>query len=301
MFFKETLFDIELPGIAKIKSGKVREIFDLGDNILFVATDRVSAYDCILPTAIPQKGRILTQISAFWFKRLNNIVLNHFSTVDYDQFPEELQQYRDWLDGRSMIVKKLRPIPVECVVRGYLTGSGWKEYQQSGKVCGVSLPPGLKECDILPEPIFTPAMKNDQGHDENITFEQMEKQIGGGNAAKLRTASLALYDAACKHLSQAGILIADTKFEFGFQHGETVLMDECLTPDSSRFWLRSQYSPGHSQNGMDKQYIRDYLNMLDWDKNPPAPGLPEDVVKNTTDLYLEAYRRITGSALPVVQ
>ncbi|MDL5047223.1 phosphoribosylaminoimidazolesuccinocarboxamide synthase [Oscillatoria amoena NRMC-F 0135] len=298
MVFKETLYDIDLPVVPKLRSGKVREVFDLGEDLLFVATDRVSAFDCVLPTPIPDKGRVLNLISAFWFKKLNNIVLNHFKTADYDQFPQILQEYRPWLEGRSMLVKKLRPIPVECVVRGYLAGSGWKEYQATGKVCGVELPPGLKECDQLPEPIFTPAMKNDKGHDENITFEQMASTIGGGNAAKLRTASLSLYEAASKHMSQAGILIADTKFEFGFQHGETVLMDECLTPDSSRFWFRAQYSPGKTQNGLDKQYIRDYLHSLDWDKNPPAPGLPEDVVHNTTELYRQAYRRITGASLP---
>ncbi len=299
MSFEETLYDIELPGIPKLKSGKVREVFDLGEDLLFVATDRLSAYDCILPTPIPQKGRVLTQISAYWFRKLNNIVLNHFRSVNYDEFPEGLQEYRHWLEGRSMLVKKLRPIPVECVVRGYLAGSAWKEYQENGMVCGVELPLGLKESDVLPEPIFTPAMKNDKGHDQNITFEQMADTIGWGNAAKLKTASIGLYEAASKSLDHAAILIADTKFEYGFEHGETVLMDECLTPDSSRFWNRAQYVPGKPQNGMDKQFIRDYLNYAGWDHHPPAPDLPEDVVSQTTALYLEAYRRITGSPLPV--
>lgn len=293
----DTLYDIDLPDIPKLKSGKVREVFDLGDNLLFVATDRISAFDCILPTAIPYKGKVLSQISSFWFKRLNNVVLNHFCTDNYDEFPDYLQESRPWLEGRSMIVKKLRPIPIECVVRGYLAGSAWKEYQQSGRVCGIELPPGLQECALLPEPIFTPAQKNDQGHDENITFEQMGDMIGHGNAAKLRSASLSLYESASKQTSHGGILIADTKFEFGFQHGETVLMDECLTPDSSRFWMRMKHTPGQSQNGIDKQFIRDYLNGLEWDKNPPAPELPEDIVRFTADLYLDAFRRITGKPL----
>ncbi|MDX2225738.1 MAG: phosphoribosylaminoimidazolesuccinocarboxamide synthase [Verrucomicrobiae bacterium] len=293
----EPLTHLELPEIPKLRSGKVREVFDLGDKLLFVATDRISAFDCILPQGIPYKGHVLNQISSHWFHKTNHIVLNHFKTDRFEEYPDILQPYRRELEGRSMIVQKLKPIPVECVVRGYLTGSAWKEYRQTGQVCGVELPEGLPECAALPEPIFTPAAKNDQGHDENINFDQMCAIVGRANSEKLAMASFSIFEYAQKELSYKGLILADTKFEFGFMHGETVLMDECLTPDSSRFWIRSQYAPGRAQAGMDKQFVRDYLESVRWDKQPPAPDLPREVVIRTSDLYRDVYCRVTGQEL----
>lgn len=296
----ECLLQIDLPGISKLRSGKVREVFDLGEHLLFVATDRISAFDCILPNGIPHKGKVLNQISAYWFRKTNNVVINHFRGDDVEAYPEILQPYKDLLRGRSMIVQKLEPLPVECVVRGYLTGSAWKEYKDNGTVCGEDMPPGLTEYGLLPQPIFTPATKNDHGHDENISYDRMCEIIGYEQSEKLRDASLIVYKEAQKALSSKGILLADTKFEYGLQAGETILMDECLTPDSSRFWLRKDFKPSQQPpSPMDKQFVRNYLETCGWDKTPPAPPLPEDVVARTSELYLSAFKMVTGTDLVI--
>src|SRR5213593_438283 len=284
---------IDLPGIKKLRSGKVREVFELGETLLFVATDRISAFDVILPDPIPHKGAVLNQISAFWFKRFDDIE-NHLVTANPEEFPKELQSFREQLAGRSMIVKKAQPLPVECVVRGYLAGSGWKEYQQSQTVCGIRLPAGLVESSELPEPIFTPATKAETGHDINISFEQAAQRIGPEAAEQVRALSVRIYLAARRHAQQRGIIIADTKFEFGYHQGGLILIDEVLTPDSSRFWPAAQYQPGRSQPSFDKQFLRDYLETLAWNKTPPAPALPPEIVNNTRDKYLEAYRMLIG-------
>ncbi|MDZ4816140.1 MAG: phosphoribosylaminoimidazolesuccinocarboxamide synthase [Verrucomicrobiota bacterium] len=297
----EPLTQIDLPGIPKLRSGKVREVFDLGNQLLFVATDRISAFDCILPNGIPYKGEVLNTMSAFWFRKTNNVVINHMKTDDVSQYPENLQPYADILAGRSMLVTKLKPVPVECVVRGYLTGSAWKEYKESGRVCGIDLPEGLEESCKLEEPIFTPAAKNDHGHDENITFDQMIQSVGVEVAEKLEAASFAIFNAAQTHAQQLGLILADTKFEYGLLAGETILMDECLTPDSSRFWLKADYKSGQPQQGMDKQFVRNYLESVNWDKTPPAPALTEDVVMQTARKYLDVFQRITGKKLPNAQ
>jgi phosphoribosylaminoimidazole-succinocarboxamide synthase len=286
--------ELKLPLVAR---GKVRDIYDAGEYLLFIATDRISAFDCILGSGIPCKGRVLAQMSLFWFDFLRGIVPNHLQTADVKQFPKELVSEASWLDGRSMLVKKARMIPVECVARGYLAGSGWKEYQAQGTVCGIPLPKGLKDGDRLPEPIFTPAAKAQSGHDENIPFETVVDQVGEALAVELRELTLRIYNAAAGYAAARGILLADTKFEFGFVGNELVLADEVLTPDSSRYWPVDSYEPGGPQRSFDKQYVRDYLETLDWDKRPPAPGLPEDVIKNTSLKYQEAYSRISGSAL----
>lgn len=286
----------DLPGIPKLRSGKVREVFDLGDSLLFVATDRISAFDCILPNAIPRKGEVLTQISAFWFEKLD-FIENHVITTHFQQFPEKLQPFAEILDGRSMIVKKALPLPVECVARGYLAGSGWKEYQQSGTVCGQPLPPGLRQGDRLPETLFTPATKAETGHDENITWRQCRAILGDEVALEVRKATIELYEHGRAYAAERGIIVADTKFEFGMHEGEVVLIDEVLTPDSSRFWPESEYAPGGSPPSFDKQFVRDYLESLDWDKQPPAPSLPGDIVTKTSAKYLEAYERLTGRPL----
>ena len=285
---------VELPDIAKFKSGKVREVFDLGDTLLFVATDRLSAFDCILPDPIPDKGKVLTQISLFWFEFLAGICPNHVVTGDVDEFPEPLQDHRDVLAGRSMIGVKADVVPIECVVRGYLAGSGWKEYEQSRSVCGIELPDGLKLGSELPEPIFTPATKAASGHDENITLERMAKVVGAELAQQLVETSLAIYSTARDYARERGILLADTKFEFGTRDGELILIDEVLTPDSSRFWPADRWDPGRIQPSFDKQYVRDYLETLDWPKKPPAPSLPPDVIAGTRARYVEAYERLTG-------
>jgi phosphoribosylaminoimidazole-succinocarboxamide synthase len=291
-----TKSSIDLPGIKKLRSGKVREVFDLGDTLLFVATDRISAFDVILPDPIPHKGAVLNQISAFWFNHFDNIQ-NHLLTADFEEFPKELQPFREPLAGRSMIVKKTKPLPVECVVRGYLAGSGWKEYQESHSVCGIKLPSGLKLASQLPEPIFTPATKAEQGHDENIDMERSAQILGNEIADRVKTLSLEIYSRGCEHAAQKGIIVADTKFEFGTIDGELLLIDECLTPDSSRFWPKDEYAVGQSPPSFDKQFVRDYLETLDWDKTSPAPRLPKDVVEKTSAKYLEAFRRLTGSEL----
>ena len=287
---------IEIPGIRKLRSGKVREVFDLGDTLLFVVTDRISAFDVILPDPIPHKGAVLNQISAFWFRRFDTI-RNHLVTSNFDEFPKELQPFREELVGRSMIVKKTTPLPVECVVRGYLAGSGWKEYQKSQSVCGIKLPPGLKLASPLPEPIFTPSTKAEKGHDENIDMKQCAQILGDEMANRVKTLSLEIYSRGREHAAQKGIIVADTKFEFGTVDRELLLIDECLTPDSSRFWPKDEYVVSQSPPSFDKQFVRDYLETLDWDKTPPAPRLPKDVIKKTSAKYLEAFRRLTDSEI----
>ena len=287
---------LDLPDIKKLRSGKVREVFDLGKTLLFVATDRLSAFDVILPDPIPHKGAVLNQLSAFWFKRFSK-VNNHFVTANFDEFPKELQAFRPQLAGRSMIVRKTKPLPVECVVRGYLAGSGWKEYQESQSVCGIKLPSGLKLASQLPEPIFTPATKSDTGHDLNIDMKECRQILGNEMAERVCDLSLQIYAAGRDHAAQRGIIVADTKFEFGTVDGELLLIDECLTPDSSRFWPKDQYIVGQSPPSFDKQFVRDYLETLDWNKTPPAPSLPQDVITKTSAKYVEAFERLTGEKL----
>src|SRR6267143_1707285 len=312
---------IDLPGIKKLRSGKVREVFDLGETLLFVATDRLSAFDVILPDPIPHKGAVLNQLSAFWFKRFDKIdigaggsratktgkpervnepggeLINHFVTANFDEFPKNLQPFRAQLAGRSMIVRKAEPLPVECVVRGYLAGSGWKEYQETQSVCGEKLPAGLKLASSLPEPIFTPATKNDEGHDLNIDMTECRRILGDDMASRVKELSLQIYSAGRDHAAQRGIIVADTKFEFGTVEVKLLLIDECLTPDSSRFWPKDQYAVGQSPPSFDKQFVRDYLETLDWNKTPPAPSLPREVIEKTSAKYLEAFRRLTSSEI----
>ena len=287
---------LDLPDIKKLRSGKVREVFDLGETLLFVATDRLSAFDVILPDPIPHKGAVLNQLSAFWFKRFSK-VKNHLVTANFDEFPKELQAFRPQLAGRSMIVRKTKPLPVECVVRGYLAGSGWKEYQESQSVCGIKLPSGLKLASQLPEPIFTPATKSDTGHDLNIDMNECRQILGNEMAERVCDLSLQIYAAGRDHAAQRGIIVADTKFEFGTVDGQLLLIDECLTPDSSRFWPKGQYIVGQSPPSFDKQFVRDYLETLDWNKTPPAPSLPQDVITKTAAKYVEAFERLTGEKL----
>lgn len=288
---------LDLPGIQKVKSGKVREIFDLGDAFLFVATDRISAFDCVMPNGIPRKGEVLTQLSHFWFDRTASLVRNHRLAQANDPLPNNLQPFADKLAKRSMIVKKAEPLTIECVVRGYLAGSGWKEYKAQQTVCGIKLPSGLVESSELPEPIFTPATKATSGHDININFDEAAKMVGADIAEQCRALSLKIYSAARDYARQRGIIIADTKFEFGLLQRKLILIDEVLTPDSSRFWPADLYRPGKSQPSFDKQFVRDYLETLDWNKTPPAPALPEPVVAQTQAKSLEAYKRLTGQDL----
>ena len=295
---QQTVLTLELPGIPKLKSGKVREIFDLGDAFLFVATDRISAFDCVMPNGIPRKGEVLTQLSHFWFDQVEKIVPNHRLAGTNEPLPERLKPFEASVARRSMIVKKAKPLAIECVVRGYLAGSGWKEYKQSQTVCGIKLPPGLQDSSELPQSIFTPATKAETGHDENIDFATAAKIVGQDIAERVRDISIQIYSFAREYARKRGIIIADTKFEFGtMPDGTLILIDEVLTPDSSRFWPADQYAPGKSQPSFDKQYVRDYLETLDWDKNPPAPALPPEVVERTTAKYMEAYEKITGRKL----
>jgi phosphoribosylaminoimidazole-succinocarboxamide synthase len=284
----------------KIKGrGKVRDIYDLDGQLLIVATDRISAFDVVMPNPIPDKGRVLNQISRFWFETMADIVPHHMISTEVGDFPRACHPYREILEGRSMLVKRAEPLPIECVVRGYLSGSGWKEYRQTGEVCGIPLPQGLVESSRLEEPIFTPATKAEIGaHDENITFEDAVSRVGHDRAEHVREVSLALYMKARDFAEQQGIIIADTKFEFGMMGDVLVLIDEILTPDSSRFWPRNEYTPGGPQKSFDKQFLRDYLLTLDWDQSPPAPELPRDVIAKTREKYVEAYRRIVGRPLP---
>jgi len=293
----EPLLQLDLPGIPKLRSGKVREIFDLGDRLLLVATDRISAFDCIMPNGIPRKGEVLTQLSHFWFAQTEGFQPNHLLSRPGDPLPPPLQPYAAQLARRSMIVKKAQPLPIECVVRGYLAGSGWKEYREQQTVCGITLPPGLKESSELPAAIFTPATKAESGHDINIPFEEAARMVGAERAEQVRAASVKLYRFAQDHARRRGIIIADTKFEFGLLEGKLILIDEVLTPDSSRFWPADQYQPGASQPSFDKQFVRDYLETLAWNKTPPAPALPPDVVARTQAKYLDAYERLTGQKL----
>ena len=295
----ETILQLDLPGIKKVRSGKVREVFDLGDSFLLVASDRISAFDVIMPNGIPRKGEVLTQISHFWFEKFSSLVPNHLLAKADDPLPKNLQPFAAQLARRSMIVKKAKPLAIECIVRGYLSGSGWKEYKKSQTVCGIQLPAGLTESAELPEPIFTPSTKAEEGHDENISFEQACKIIGTDLASQARDLSLKIYQAGRDYAKQRGIIIADTKFEFGLsgRRGKLILIDEVLTPDSSRFWPADQYAPGRGQPSFDKQFVRDYLETLTWDKTPPGPKLPDDVVAKTSAKYLEAYEKLTGKKL----
>jgi phosphoribosylaminoimidazole-succinocarboxamide synthase len=297
MSVSEPLLRLDLPGIPKLKSGKVREVFDLGDALLFVATDRISAFDVVLPNGIPRKGEVLTQLSHFWFDRTESLVPNHRLARADDPLPARLAPFAGRLARRSMIVQKAQPLAIECVVRGYLAGSGWKEYRQSQTVCGLPLPAGLQESAELPEPIFTPATKAETGHDENIPFERAKQIVGADLAEQARALSLKIYRQARDYARQRGIIIADTKFEFGLLEGKLILIDEVLTPDSSRFWPADQYAPGKVQPSFDKQFVRDWLETLNWNKQPPGPELPPDIVARTQAKYLEAYERLTGRRL----
>jgi phosphoribosylaminoimidazole-succinocarboxamide synthase len=292
----QPVVSLELPGLTKLRSGKVREVFDLGETILFVATDRLSAFDVILPDPIPDKGAVLNQVSAFWFQKFA-ATENHFITLDFNRFPQTLHRFRAQLEGRSMLVRKTKPLPVECVVRGYLAGSGWKDYEATGAVCGHRLPRGLQLASELPEPIFTPSTKNEAGHDLNIDWEQCCALIGAENARRVRDLSLEIYRGGKAYAAERGIIVADTKFEFGLTNGEIILIDECLTPDSSRFWPADSYAPGESPPSFDKQFVRDYLETLDWDKTYPGPSLPSEVIEKTSTKYREAFQRLTGKKL----
>ncbi len=285
----------DFPGLALRGRGKVRDIYDLGDKLLIVATDRLSAFDVVLPTPIPDKGRVLTQLSLFWFEKLAGLIPNH--VLEAKNFTGELAPYADLLEGRAMLVRKTEPVPIECVVRGYVSGSGWKDYQKTGAICGVALPEGLRESDRLPEAIFTPSTKATSGHDENISFDETIERVGRELAEKLRETSLLVYRQAAEHAAARGVILADTKFEFGLLGGELIWIDEALTPDSSRFWPANQYAPGKAQPSFDKQYVRDYLERIGWNKLPPGPALPPDVVAATQRKYREAYQRITGHEL----
>jgi phosphoribosylaminoimidazole-succinocarboxamide synthase len=278
-----------------VRRGKVRDVYDLGRQILFVATDRISAFDCVMPNGIPGKGKILTAISLFWFEKFAERFENHLIAADFGDYPASLKAYRDQIEGRSMLVKKAEVIPIECVARGYLAGSGWKEYQKTQTACGIKLPARLRQCEQLPEPIFTPATKEESGHDINIDFAEMTARIGEATATDLRKRTLDLYSLAAKHARERGVIIADTKFEFGrLPDGQLILIDEVLTPDSSRFWPLADYSPGRDQASFDKQYVRNYLESVTWDKKPPAPPLPKNVVEGTRRRYVEAYEMLTG-------
>jgi phosphoribosylaminoimidazole-succinocarboxamide synthase len=292
------LLDSRVTGLAPHFSGKVRDIFDLGDTLLLVATDRISAFDYVLGSGIPDKGKVLTQLSAFWFERTTGIIRNHVVTSNVADFPGELRAHAATLAGRSMLVRKTEPVPLECVARGYLAGSGWKEYLATGQVCGVPLPGGLRESDRLPEPIFTPATKATSGHDINISEADAARLVGSELVNQLRSHTLALYDYGRRHAESRGIILADTKFEFGrLPTGDLILIDEVMTPDSSRYWPKDQYAPGGPQPSFDKQYVRDYLEAIHWNKQPPVPSLPDDVVLRTRDKYLEAFHRLTDRDL----
>lgn len=286
--------EITIPGLRLFKKGKVREVYDLEDHLLVVASDRISAFDYVLPSLIPDKGKVLTQISKFWFDFTSLICPNHFVTDQVDQFPPELHRHREILDKRAMYVKKTEVIPVECIVRGYISGSGWKDYRATGKICGIKLPSGLRESDQLEEVIFTPSTKADEGHDMNISFKEMQKTVGADLALKIKKVSVELYKKASLHALSKGIIIADTKFEWGWCEGRLILVDEVLTPDSSRFWPADQYAPGAAQRSFDKQFVREWLDATDWDKNSPPPSLPDDIVARTRDKYIEAYERLAG-------
>ncbi|MFW6160307.1 MAG: phosphoribosylaminoimidazolesuccinocarboxamide synthase [Acidobacteriota bacterium] len=292
----QAIGEISLSGIPKFKKGKVRDIFEVEDKLLIVASDRISAFDFVLPSLIPEKGKVLTQLSRFWFDFTSLVCPNHMISSDVNEFPSPLLQYKDVLAQRSMLVKRTEVLPVECVVRGYLAGSGWKEYKETGKICGIKLPSGLKEGDRLEKIIFTPATKAEEGHDENISFKEMQKLTGSDLAEKIRDISLELYTKASLHAISKGIIVADTKFEFGLLNDELILVDEIFTPDSSRFWPVSSYSPGTSPPSLDKQFVRDYLETTGWDKKSSPPSLPPDIIEKTSHRYLEIYRLFTGQS-----
>jgi phosphoribosylaminoimidazole-succinocarboxamide synthase len=296
------LLETSLDGLSLHRRGKVRDVYDItlssGEpGLLIIATDRISAFDYVLGSGIPDKGKVLTQLSGFWFERMGDLVPHHLVSLDVDRFPEAARHHADTLRGRTMLARRTEPIQIECVARGYLSGSGWKEYQQSGSVCGVALPPGLRESDRLPEPIFTPATKADTGHDVNISEAEAGRLVGHDLIAKLKSLTLEIYRRGCEHAESKGIIIADTKFEFGLVDGEVMLIDEVLTPDSSRFWPAAQYEAGHGQPSYDKQFVRDYLETIRWNKQPPVPSLPEDVVRKTREKYIEAFRLLSGREL----
>jgi phosphoribosylaminoimidazole-succinocarboxamide synthase len=296
------LLETNLAGLKLHRRGKVRDVYEVGNDLLIVTTDRISAFDYVLGSGIPDKGKVLTQLSAFWFERMGDLVPHHLIATDVAQFPASLKPHAPVLQGRAMLVRRTEPVPVECVARGYLSGSGWKEYQQSGSVCGVKLPPGLRESDRLPEPIFTPATKADSGHDINISEEEAGRIVGASLIARLKALTLEIYRRGARHAESKGIIVADTKFEFGLVGAgnpdtDVVLIDEVLTPDSSRFWPSDQYEPGHGQPSFDKQFVRDYLEEIKWNKQPPVPSLPDDVVRKTREKYIEAYRLLSGREL----
>jgi phosphoribosylaminoimidazole-succinocarboxamide synthase len=296
------LLETTLEGLTLNRRGKVRDVYEVTlrsgkPGLLIVATDRISAFDYVLGSGIPDKGKVLTQLSGFWFERMGGLVPHHLLSVEADDFPEAARRHTDILRGRTMLARLTEPVPVECVARGYLSGSGWKEYQESGSVCGVKLPAGLRESDRLPEPIFTPATKAETGHDINISEDQAGRLVGVDLIQRLKALTLEIYRRGCEHAESKGIIIADTKFEFGLDNGEIILIDEVLTPDSSRFWPASQYQPGHGQPSFDKQFVRDYLEEIRWNKQPPVPSLPEEVVRRTREKYLDAFRLLSGREL----
>jgi len=291
---EKVLLQTDMPDIPFLRKGKVRDIYDLGENLLLVASDRISAFDVVLPNGIPGKGRLLTQISLFWFRQMEEIAKNHVISAEVDEYPAECRKYRDQLEGRSMMVRKAKPMPVECIVRGYLSGSGWKEYRKSGGVCGIRLPGGLVESSRLDDPIFTPSTKADEGHDVNISYDEMQKIVGAELSEQLRDMSLRIYRKGREIAEKKGIIIADTKFEFGMFDDALILIDEVLTPDSSRFWSAGNYRPGAGQDSYDKQIIRDYLLTLDWNQTYPGPHLPDHVVARAAERYQEIYRILTG-------
>ncbi len=285
--------ETHFPELSLFRRGKVRDVYDLGDQLLLVATDRISAFDVVMNEPVPQKGEILTRISAFWFQKTQGIIPNHLITTDVSRYPEPLQRHKTILDGRSMLVHKTKALPVECIVRGYVSGSGWKDYKRSGRICGIELPVGLQESERLAEPIFTPSTKAESGHDQNISFRDVESQMGGDVARRVRDTAIQIYLEACRHAESRGVIIADTKMEFGIRDGQLVLIDELLTPDSSRFWPADDYQPGRAQRSFDKQFLRDYLLSLDWNQMPPPPPLPGDILTKTMEKYMDVFRRLT--------
>jgi len=295
----EVLLKTDFKDLRLFRRGKVRDVYDLGDKLLIVSTDRISAFDVIMPNGIPYKGKVLTALSIFWFDFIKDVTPNHLISADASKYPSELQKYRDQLEGRSMLVLKSKPLPVECIVRGYISGSGWKEYKEKQSVCGIKLPPHLKESDKLPEILFTPSTKAEVGHDINVSHKYIEDLIGIDIAEHLRNTSISVYKKAADYAQSRGIIIADTKFEFGAHNDEIILIDEVLTPDSSRFWPMDGYNPGSGQPSFDKQFVRDYLETLDWNKTPPGPQLPKDIVEKTSQKYLEAYKKLTGKELNI--
>ena len=293
----KVLLKTEFKDLKLFRRGKVRDVYDLGEKLLIISTDRISCFDVVLPCGIPDKGKVLTSISGFWFDFIKSTINHHLITADVEKYPNELKKYKLDLVGRSMLVLKTKPLPVECVVRGYLSGSGWKEYKEKQSICGINLPKGLKESDKLPEPIFTPTTKADVGHDQNVDQKYVQDLLGSDIAERLKKISIDVYKRASDYALEKGIIIADTKFEFGMHNNQMIIIDEVLTPDSSRFWPRDKYCPGVSQPSFDKQFVRDYLETLDWDKTPPAPGLPDEIIKKTREKYLDAYRKLTGKEL----